>query len=185
MITILASIKIYPKINPLLWNLVTYKPNQDFELILINNSKDHKIDLIKEQLNNFRSAYKWSFYQPGEQFELLDLVQENILSMPANCIPYKDAINKLISVENSYANCKFTGALLAFSSNDYCSNINQMMLDDCQQTNIGIWYGKKGFILNNHAGIYKFNQHPIFIGSDIIYNGINHNMKLELVEKNY
>lgn len=181
MITILAVANDYPRIRPLLGSLVYYKPQTKFELIvvdLLNYS-----ETIKKQLNEFRSSFKWSLYKEGRDFNLFDLVQDEVLSLPASCIPYKDSINKLIT-EPSFSRCKLPGSLLSFSTNSYSNNVNKEMLNDCMECDDKVWFGTKGFILDHDAGIIKYNKDCDFIilsAGKTIYG----NMHIDLVEKNH
>lgn len=181
MISILAPIYDIPRIGPLLWSLKSVKDK--FELVLINYFDNNEI--ILNQLNEFRSAFKWSLYKVGQKFELFEILQDNILTLPASCIPYKNSIQQLISEKKSFSKTKLTGASLAFSTNKYSCNLNQAIIDDCTECEDKVYFTTKGFLLENYAGLIKENKETNFIvfsaGKYIDYK----DMKVDLMEKNY
>lgn len=180
MLTILASVNDIPRIQPLLWSLSTNKPKEKFELVIIDLIDS--IELIKQHLNNFRSIFKWSLYKRGET-PLINIIQtDNILRLPASCIPFNDAINKTLESKSSISTTKLSGASLAFSTNKYSNNLNQSIINDCYDCEEKILYGTKGFILENHAGIITHQNNDYIVLSAGKEQCVD---KVDLVEKNY
>lgn len=139
MINIFSPINSKPRIKPLLWNLISF-PLENFKLQIFNNIPENN-ELITKDLKLFGSMIKWDLLNYNEN----GLTPKINLYLPANSIPYKDSIKKLIIKDiTSYPKCFRPSALFAYLSNQYSNYFNKEILAGKDIDKPLIYYSQNG-----------------------------------------
>lgn len=123
MIKIIVYNDSYPRILPLLYNLIKY-PIVNYKLIIINLEKEYN-QIIIDNIKNYESMIKWELYNKSEDGISLNQIQDvDNLNLIGNIIPIKDSLQKIIeNGKSALGNCYFVKADIALSSDDYSSFI--------------------------------------------------------------
>lgn len=177
MIKIISYNNTYPRILPLLFNLIKY-PIENYELIVLNFKPEFNNILLRD-LKLYQSMIKWKLYNIDENGIHIDEIKNtDHLDLIGNIIPIKDSILKLINNNKSVlSNCYYVKAELALTSDENSSFI------PTDYINQEPWFGS---VIFNVLKEKSYSPQAIgdFICSSDNDEIIPHNFKYKLIDTN-
>lgn len=176
MIKIISYNNTYPRILPLLFNLIKY-PIENYELVVLNFKPEFN-DIILRDLKLYQSMIKWKLYNVGDNgISIEEIKNTDHLNLIGNIIPVKDSLQKITNNnKTTLGNCYYIKAELALTSDEHSSFIPTDYL------NQEPWFGSVIFnVLEQNAYDHQTIGDFICSSEDGI---LPHNFKYKLIDTN-